>query len=118
MPGALVVTADSDGIERIRDLRGADVDRIRVAFLDAGDRSDLELFEFADTAGVSDTRPSDVGFFHVGVVDVDLEGLAARIDDAGGEHYADVWDLYPGFEATYCSDLGEPDRDLHPRPRP
>lgn len=96
--------AGDDGIHISRDLLGVEFESMRVAFLETGGGANLELFEFDDTEGVSAVSPVDVGFHHVGVVDPDLEALAARIDETGGEHYAAVWELYPGFEATYCWD--------------
>lgn len=83
--------ADDAVAERIRDLVGKEFEVMRVAFLETGGGAALELFEFDITSGDADASPADDGFFHLGVVDPALEALAARIDETGGDHYADVW---------------------------
>jgi len=92
--------------KRAVDLLG-DYGTMRVAHLRTGNGIGVELFEFEDTEGPTDPVPSRPGLFHVCVVDPDVEGLAATVDRRGGDHYADVWQLYEDtdeYRLTYCRD--------------
>ena len=102
--GPLRQQAGDPAADRVMDLLGESFASMQVAFLETGGGTDLGLSEFDATSGHADGSPSNVGFFHVGVVDPGLETLASRIDETGGDHYADVWETYPGFHATYCFD--------------
>jgi catechol 2,3-dioxygenase-like lactoylglutathione lyase family enzyme len=109
------------GFERVRDLvtvrpeefegetaadflgEFAEMKQIQLA---AGNGVGLELFEFDGTGERADPDPFAPGYFHVCVVDPDIEGLAARIADHGGEHYSAVRAVFDGqpYELTYCRD--------------
>lgn len=97
--------SDGPDWERVVDLLDHSFDTVRIGHLATGNQVGVELFEFAETPAENDSVPSDPGVFHVCVIDPDVEGLAATIDEAGGDHYSEVWtggsdDLV----ATYCRD--------------
>lgn len=80
---------------------------MKVAQLLTGNGIGVELFEFEDAAEPQTSEPRRMGYFHICVVDPDVEGLAAKIDQFGGDHYSDVWRLYEDSDTyllTYCTD--------------
>lgn len=67
----------------------------------------MEFFEFSATEGSESTDFRRAGYFHVYVVDPDVEGLMRTIEEHGGEHHTDVWRLYendPDYTLTFCRD--------------
>lgn len=79
---------------------------MKVAHLLTGNGIGIELFEFDDHE-VSRQNPKQLGYFHICVVDPDVEKLATKIDRHGGDHYADIWQLYDDndeYLLTYCKD--------------
>jgi catechol 2,3-dioxygenase-like lactoylglutathione lyase family enzyme len=86
-------------------LFGVEYESVKIGHLSTGNGVGIELFEFGATEGKTDAPPSEPGVFHFGVEDTDLESLAQRIDESGGDHYSDVWDLAAsGAQVTYCRD--------------
>lgn len=84
-----------------------DFESMRFAHLVTGNQIGVELFEFESTSGQTETDPTQPGLFHLCVIDPDVEGLAARIDESGGEHYSDVWQIFEDddeYTLTYCRD--------------
>lgn len=104
--GPMPVDGDDDSqMARLcRDVLG-DFDRVRIAHTATGNGAGVEFFEFEDTTE-TDVDVHESGFFHVCVVDPDIEDLAADIEDAGGEHTSEVWNLFPDqeYRMTYCED--------------
>lgn len=94
------------GGKRAENLLG-DYEELRVAHLLTGNGVGIEFFEFEDADDAGPSSPKAPGAFHICVVDHDVEELAAEIDRQGGDHYADVWQLYENDEEytlTYCRD--------------
>jgi catechol 2,3-dioxygenase-like lactoylglutathione lyase family enzyme len=98
----------SDGYAGTRavDVLG-EFEEMTVATLLTGNGVGIEVFEFSPTAPQDERDTPRQGYFHVCVTDPDVEGLAASIDDHGGEHYARIWRLYEDdeeYRLTYCRD--------------
>ncbi|MFC4357005.1 VOC family protein [Halobium salinum] len=104
--GPMPVDSDDDSqMARLcRDVLG-EFDTVRIAHTASGNGAGVEFFEFEETVE-HDPDPHEAGFFHLCVVDPDIEALAAEIEDAGGEHHTDVWRLFPDqeYRMTYCKD--------------
>jgi catechol 2,3-dioxygenase-like lactoylglutathione lyase family enzyme len=84
-----------------------DFEEMRLAHLATGNQIGVELFEFESTAGNSDADPANPGLFHLCVIDPDVEALARRIDDHGGDHYSEIWEIFEDddtYTLTYCRD--------------
>lgn len=84
-----------------------DFETMRLAHLATGNQIGVELFEFESTVGESVPDVSGPGLFHLCVIDPDVEGLAARIDEHGGDHYSEVWQIFEddeNYSLTYCRD--------------
>lgn len=100
------VSGDEEGYGRRRavDVLG-EFESMTVATLVTGNQVGVELFEFEPEDHADE--PARDGYFHVCVVDPDVEGLAEHIDDRGGEHHAEIWRLHeddPTYRLTYCRD--------------
>jgi catechol 2,3-dioxygenase-like lactoylglutathione lyase family enzyme len=84
-----------------------DFEEMRLAHLATGNQIGVELFEFESTAGNSHADPTNPGLFHLCVIDPDVEALARRIDEHGGDHYSEVWEIFEDddtYTLTYCRD--------------
>lgn len=79
---------------------------LKVAHLSTGNGVAVELFEFSDGESFEAPDPKQPGYFHLCVIDPDIEGLAAEIEATGGEHHTEIWELFPGqeYRMTYCKD--------------
>ena len=89
---------------------GVHVRMAQLAFAGTGTPR-VELFQYlAPAAGVHRSRPADVGFSHVCLACPDLDGLLARLRDAGGEPFSDVVVVDTGANAgARCLYLRDPD---------
>lgn len=102
-----VVAGEGHGGRQALDVLG-EFEEMQLAHLATGNQIGIELFEFAATPDERD--PADItqlGYFHICVIDPDVEGLAERIDAAGGEHFSKVWNLWEDddeYVLTYCRD--------------
>lgn len=99
-----VTEDDGYGRRRAVDVLG-EFEEMTVATLVTGNGVGVELFEFEPREQTGE--PARDGYFHVCVVDPDVEGLAERIADRGGEHHSEVWRLHeddPTYRLTYCRD--------------
>jgi catechol 2,3-dioxygenase-like lactoylglutathione lyase family enzyme len=98
------------------DVFGERFEDMWIAHLASGNGCALELFEFVEPPTVA---PADNftywvgGFFHICVVDADVEGLARRIADAGGKvRSSRAWEMFPEtrhgqrdpYLTMYCED--------------
>lgn len=91
---------------RAKDVLG-EFDQMTVATLVTGNQVGIELFEFTPSDGAAAVDQDRTGFFHLCVVDPDVEGLAETIDERGGNHHAEVWRLHEDlaeYKLTYCRD--------------
>lgn len=91
---------------QVTDLLG-DFETMKIAHLATGNQVGVELFEFDQTGGTSDQDPFSPGYFHMCVIDPDVEGLAQRIEENGGDAYSDVWGVLGDdseYRTTYCRD--------------
>ena len=80
-------------------------EEVRIAHLGTGGGTAIELFEFGE-GEESEPNPKEEGYFHVCVIDPNIEELAAEIEETGGEHHTEVWELFPDqqYRMTYCKD--------------
>lgn len=101
-----IVAEEGHGGRQAANLLG-EFESMRLAHLVTGNQIGVELFEFESTDGVSDPNPTQPGLFHLCVIDPDVEGLATRIEEAGGDHYSEVWQIFEDddqYTLTYCRD--------------
>lgn len=103
-----VVKGEGYWSEQTDNLLGeTDFESVRIAQVTSGNGVGFEFQEYASATDRADPHPTDTGYFHVCVVDPDVAGLAEKIDESGGEHHTDVWDLQEDDETnqlTYCKD--------------
>lgn len=102
-----VVGNDGHGGRQAAEFLG-DFEEMKLAHLATGNQIGVELFEFEETTEERrEPNPKEQGYFHMCVIDPDVEGLAERIDAQGGEHHTTVWTLWEDqdeYRLTYCKD--------------
>lgn len=94
--------------EALREMLGPAVRRFKMAHLRSANGVGLQMFEFVDPPAAPAAEAGAywrTGIFHLCVTDPDIEGLAARIEAAGGRR-SRVWRQIPGapYAAAYCAD--------------
>ncbi|MGG3570958.1 VOC family protein [Bacillus gobiensis] len=91
-----------------QDLFGPNVKKKRNAHMSASNQVGIELFEFdvPKTEGVDKNPVWSPGYFHICVVYKDVDALARKIVDNGGERISKTWNTYPGkpYYLVYCKD--------------
>ena len=88
---------------------GVGFKKFRIAHLSTSDKIGIELFEFPQTKDLPppEYNPYRTGLFHFCVQDPDVEGLAAKIVEAGGKQRMPIRYYYPGekpYRMVYCED--------------
>lgn len=104
--GPVAVEHGEDHIGRLcADVLG-EFETVEIAHMVTGNQVGVEFFEFDATEEPNDLDPRETGYFHLCVIDPDIEELATDIAAAGGEHHTDVWKLFPDqeYRMTYCKD--------------
>ena len=91
--------------ELCADVLDIDFEEVRIGHMATSDGTGVEFFEFDEVDEVA-PNPRETGFFHVCVIDPDIEALAERIAGHGGEHTSEIWRLFPDreYRMTYCTD--------------
>ncbi|MFP8890717.1 VOC family protein [Natrialbaceae archaeon A-CW2] len=91
---------------QVTDLLG-DFEEMKIAHLSTGNQIGVELFEFDSTEGQNDPDPFSPGLFHLSIIDPQVEELAEKIDENGGDAYSDVWGVNSeddDYKLAYCRD--------------
>jgi lactoylglutathione lyase family protein len=90
------------------DVFGKGWESFKIAHLSTSDAIGVELFEFKNnTKPQAEFLPYQTGVFHFCVKDPDVEGLAARIVQAGGKQRMPIREYYPGekpYRMVYMED--------------
>lgn len=92
--------------DQVTDLFG-EFEEMKIAHLSTGNQIGIELFEWDQTEGESDPDPFSSGLFHLSIIDPEVEELAQRIDDHGGDAYSEVWGVNSeddDYKLAYCKD--------------
>ncbi len=86
MPPTEIVSDDSAIDVICNDVFGDGWGRFRIAHLATGDKTAMEIFEFANAENPENNFENwKTGIFHFCVQDPDVEGLAKRIVEHGGK---------------------------------
>jgi lactoylglutathione lyase family protein len=103
-----VVEDDSDIAQMCTDVFGPGWNRLRIAHLSTADRVGIELFEMDGNHAPEDNLPyRQHGTFHFAIQDPDLEGLLAKIVEAGGKQRMPVREYFPDekpYRMVYVED--------------
>lgn len=108
MRPARVVKDDSDIGIMCNDVFGEDWTEFNIAHMATSDGIGVELFEFPNNEPVEkEFKYWRTGLFHFAVQDPDLEGLVAKIVEAGGKQRMPVRHYYKGekpYRMCYVED--------------
>ena len=102
------VEVENEGFfgRQVTDLLG-DFETMWISHLATGNQIGVELFQFEDTAGKSDQDPHAPGYFHMTIIDPNVEEMAQRIEENGGEAFSEVWPVNgedDEYRLAYCKD--------------
>ncbi|MCM3569879.1 VOC family protein [Neobacillus mesonae] len=95
------------------DLVGKEIKKFRIAHMSTSNQIGIELFEFVEPRsyrheGIEHYKTGQIGYFHICVIDPDIEGLVARIKENNGRQRSGIWEMFPesggGYKTTYCED--------------
>lgn len=95
--------------EVCKDIFGEKFEGCKICHIRTGNGVGIELFEFS-TPETDEREVKDdywkTGYFHICLVDPEIEAFAKRIADAGGKQRSKVWSIFEGepFKAVYCED--------------
>jgi len=108
--GPMEIAADESPIGRlIKDVHGAQFEKLRIALLSSGNQVGFEIFEYINPK--SERRFNNfeywkTGFFHISITDPNIEQLCKKISKSGGKQRSKIWDLVPnkGYRLVFCED--------------
>ncbi|VEF46753.1 glyoxalase family protein [Bacillus freudenreichii] len=110
------VTFKEDGSEMgevLTDLLGEQIKEVKIAHLSAAGGVGLELFQFIEPKSKRYSAHDywQGGFFHLSIIDPNIEGIVDRILTNGGKQRSKIWPAVPGteYQMAYCED---PDGNL------
>lgn len=97
--------------ELAANLYGPEFKKNKMAMLSTGNGCDVEIFEYVEPQSkkfVQEAKPWRPGWWHICVMDPDIEGLVKRIVANGGKQISKIWDTAPGtglpFKICYTQD--------------
>ncbi|MCE2572340.1 lactoylglutathione lyase family protein [Motilimonas eburnea] len=97
-----IVEDDSAIGEMCTDVFGSGWESFKIAHLSTGDKIGVELFQFKNQQNPEDNFEYwKTGIFHFSIQDPDLEGMAAKIEAAGGKRRMKEPRLYYPGEKPY-----------------
>lgn len=110
------VTFKQDGSEMgevLADLLGEQIKEVKIAHLSASGGVGLELFQFIEPESkrYASNDYWQGGFFHLSIIDPNIEEAIDRIVTNGGKQRSKIWESVPGteYKMAYCED---PDGNL------
>lgn len=89
------------------DLQGHDVKKMKNAHISGDNQVGIELFEFQEPKTINKKREAkDPGFFHICLIEEDVEKKAKEIEANGGRIKSSVWNTWEGkpYYLVYCED--------------
>lgn len=83
-----------------------DFESFTIAHMSAGNGFGVALFEWADSERSEEFEYWRNGFFHLAVIDPNIERFVDRIIEAGGTQRSAIWNLYEDqhYRGCYCED--------------
>lgn len=108
--GPFDLKPDPQGGDQPGDVLGPKLKHLRIAHMATGNGVGFELFEPIDPPFEPREHMVEFwrgGFFHICVTDPDVAGLAAKIEETGGQRLSQIWPDRPPDETflmCYCAD--------------
>lgn len=86
------------------DLYTKEFKKNKMAMLSTGNGCAVEFFEFIEPSTARNARkpePWVSGFWHICILDPDIEGMVKRITENGGKQVSKIWHIAPGTALPY-----------------
>jgi predicted enzyme related to lactoylglutathione lyase len=97
--------------ELAANLYGREFKENRMAMMSTGNACNVEFFEYIEPPSkkfMQESKPWKPGWWHICVLDPDIEGMVKRVVDNGGKQISKIWETAPGsdlpFKICYTQD--------------
>jgi catechol 2,3-dioxygenase-like lactoylglutathione lyase family enzyme len=92
-----------------KDMHGPSLKKMRTALLSSANQVGFEIFEYVDPK--TERRMDNFeywksGFFHICIIDANIEELCRKICETGGKQRSKIWEIVPdkGYKMALCED--------------
>ncbi len=103
------VADDSLRGEAAKDMHGPSLKKMRTVLLSSANQVGFEIFEYVDPK--TERRMDNFeywksGFFHICIIDFNIEQLCKKISETGGKQRSKIWEIVPdkGYKMALCED--------------
>jgi catechol 2,3-dioxygenase-like lactoylglutathione lyase family enzyme len=103
------VVDDSLRGKAAKDMHGPSLKKMRTVLLSSANQVGFEIFEYVDPK--TERRMDNFeywksGFFHICIIDFNIEQLCKKISETGGKQRSKIWEIVPdkGYKMALCED--------------
>lgn len=103
------VADDSLRGKAAKDMYGPSLKKMRTALLSSANQVGFEIFEYVDPKAerrMDNFEYWKSGFFHICIIDFNIEQLCKKISETGGKQLSKIWEIVPdkGYKMALCED--------------
>jgi catechol 2,3-dioxygenase-like lactoylglutathione lyase family enzyme len=103
------VADDSLRDKAAKDMYGPSLKKMRTALLSSANQVGFEIFEYVDPKAerrMDNFEYWKSGFFHICIIDFNIEQLCKKISETGGKQRSKIWEIVPGkgYKMALCED--------------
>ncbi len=103
------VVDDSLRGKAAKDMHGPSLKKMRTVLLSSANQVGFEIFEYIDPKAerrMDNFEYWKSGFFHICIIDFNIEQLCKKISETGGKQRSRIWEIVPdkGYKMALCED--------------
>ena len=103
------VADDSLRGKAAKDMHDPSLKKMRTALLSSANQVGFEIFEYVDPKAerrMDNFEYWKSGFFHICIIDFNIEQLCKKISETGGKQRSKIWEIVPdkGYKMALCED--------------
>ena len=92
-----------------KDMHGPGFKKMRTVLLSSANQVGFEIFEYVDPKAerrMDNFEYWKSGFFHICIIDTNIEGLCKKISETGGKQRSKIWEIVPdkGYKMALSED--------------
>jgi catechol 2,3-dioxygenase-like lactoylglutathione lyase family enzyme len=92
-----------------KDMHGPGFKKTRTVLLSSANQVGFEIFEYVDPKAerrMDNFEYWKSGFFHICIIEANIEGLCKKISETGGKQRSKIWEIVPdkGYKMALCED--------------